>query len=523
MDNHPPQEGDETQDGYAANIQGEPPAQAGNAGGDGQADNQIPQANQQGGQLGNLPNLNLLGNAIAAAAAAANPFNQQGQAAQNAAGQSQGGANANVLLGQLLAHPQGMALLGQLVAASLNNSTNTTHIPHYGAYPTAGANPIDIGTSYGIKQYSKAVDSLYSSSEEKFDLQPARLLNFIERIQTRAIESGWTPIFKVQNSARNNTVDDFLQRHGQISIQDVQRHEQTYLVQADSRNKQSSLHLQLCIYKSLTESAQAKILRDQQLFTINNMRGGLSYLKMVFLRTTAASNSNVSHIRRQLAKLPEYMRKVGSNIEKFNLHVAELQANLAHYGEESQDVLIHLFEGYRAASDKQFVSYIERKEEKHEDNSDSINEDKLMQDAENYYKTRVRDETWNRPDDHDQAILSLRAEIQQLKNSKKPEKKRDKRADGNKGKGPKKTRNKDVPTWKTTPPDAINKLKAKYIEGDQKAWYWCEKLQKYCRHHPDECGNQDKKNEKTKVKLKAAIAESYAPSDSESGSESDQE
>ncbi|CAJ1940815.1 unnamed protein product, partial [Cylindrotheca closterium] len=135
-------------------------------------------------------------------------------------------------------------------------------------------------------------------------------------------------------------------------------------------------------------------------------------------------------------------------------------------GEESKDVLIHLFEGYKAASDKSFVSYIERKEEKHEDNSETTNQPKLMQDAENYYKNRVRDQTWNRPDENQQAILSLKAEFKQIKNSKKSEsgkkKDNDKKSGGGKKKGKGKTNNKqkslNVPAWKSTAPKAEDKL-----------------------------------------------------------------
>ncbi|CAJ1970061.1 unnamed protein product [Cylindrotheca closterium] len=140
------------------------------------------------------------------------------------------------------------------------------------------------------------------------------------------------------------------------------------------------------------------------------------------------------------------MTKVGSNVEKFNLHVSKQLDNLAHYGGESKDILIHLFEGYKAASDKPFVSYIERKEEKHEDNSETTNEPKLMQDAKNYYKNCVRDQTWNCPDENQQAILLLKAEFKQIKNSKKSEsgkkKDNDKKSGGGKNKGRGKNNNK---------------------------------------------------------------------------------
>ena len=84
----------------------------------------------------------------------------------------------------------------------------------------------------------------------------------------------------------------------------------------------------------------------------------------MLLRTTPTSNSNVNHIRRQLAKLDEYMKTVGSNIEQFNLHVKVLRDNLALNGAITLYLLINLFQGYKAASVKSLVSYIEKGREK---------------------------------------------------------------------------------------------------------------------------------------------------------------
>ena len=95
---------------------------------------------------------------------------------------------------------------------------------------------------------------------------------------------------------------------------------------------------------------------DKALFTVNGCKAGLAYLRVGLLRTTPASNSNLNHIRRQLAKLDECMKTVGSKIEQFNLHVKELRDNLALNGATTLDLLINLFQGYKAASDKSFVS-----------------------------------------------------------------------------------------------------------------------------------------------------------------------
>ena len=108
-----------------------------------------------------------------------------------------------------------------------------------------------------------------------------------------------------------------------------------------------------------------------------------------------------------------------------------------------------------------------------------------MIDAENYYTVRVRDGTWNRPDENQQAILSLQAKVEKMAKSKdnRNKAKNSNKKDGEMKQTPKKPnkgKGANYPAWKTTPPKAADKLKAKYVKGDATAWYWCKKKKRYC-------------------------------------------
>lgn len=66
-------------------------------------------------------------------------------------------------------------------------------------------------------------------------------------------------------------------------------------------------------------------------------------------------------IKTKLANLDGYIQDNGSNIEVFNTYVRAQRNKLNARGEQTTDLLVHLFKGYRAVSDRNFVSYIERK------------------------------------------------------------------------------------------------------------------------------------------------------------------
>jgi hypothetical protein len=56
------------------------------------------------------------------------------------------------------------------------------------------------------------------------------------------------------------------------------------------------------------------------------------------------------------------MMDIGSDIIKFNVHIKLLVQGLAAHGQTINDLLINLFAGYKATSNKEFGKYIKEKE-----------------------------------------------------------------------------------------------------------------------------------------------------------------
>jgi len=89
------------------------------------------------------------------------------------------------------------------------------------------------------------------------------------------------------------------------------------------------------------------------------------------------TNATTKYLRDNLNSLNEYIVSIDCDIVKFNQYVNLQLDGLTARGETTHDLLNNLFKAYKAASDKKFVEYIERKEIKYEDGTD-INPKDLM-------------------------------------------------------------------------------------------------------------------------------------------------
>ena len=94
--------------------------------------------------------------------------------------------------------------------------------------------------------------------------------------------------------------------------------------------------------------------------------------------------------------------------------VKALVKELATRGETTQHLVINLFEGYKVASDKSFVSYIKRKQDDYNDGKSTLTSDALMYLATNYYNTLLEAGEWAQPPQEDEKIITLEAQVKKL-------------------------------------------------------------------------------------------------------------
>jgi hypothetical protein len=104
------------------------------------------------------------------------------------------------------------------------------------------------------------------------------------------------------------------------------------------------------------------------------------------------------------------MAKIQSNIEEFNKYVKVNWEGLKARGERCDDLMINLFKGYQAASDREFVRYINQKKDAYDDGSD-LTPEQLMTFALNKYEVLTKQDLWNAKTAEQEQIVALSAEL----------------------------------------------------------------------------------------------------------------
>ena len=224
---------------------------------------------------------------------------------------------------------------------------------------------------------------------------------------------------------------------------------------------------------------------------------------------------------------------MGYNIPKFNLYVKKLIKQLLARGETSNDLLVNLFKGYLAATDRSFTAYIEKKLELYEEGS-HVTSDQLMIWAKNKYDLLLDKGLWNAPTEEEEKIIALSAKIKQMEDRlKKGGRKtgnntrtgRNQKSPASQNSG--KRNRKKLPDWFTTQPKDVKKS----ITWNGKEWHWCGKAtggkcERFTRHEPDKCKgikqtipHAPKKIKAEEIKAEQADVQDTAPPETDDGFE----
>ena len=389
---------------------------------------------------------------------------------------------------------------------------------------------LDYGTSEGIKVYRAATAKL---SDEPFDCETAGLRNFLNLVRDRAIDHGWdASILGIPNDIANplGDVKDFLNHYSEITLTHIREHVATY--QGNQvRAARDAVQLYTCLMNSLSNTGQQKVTIHRAQYNYNGVNNGVLLLKTIIQVSHIDTNATTTWIRTELSNLDLYLPKVGSDITKLNDHVSSLLEQLRARGETTNDLFTHLLKGYKAANDRKFVEYIEKKEEEYEDGQ-AITPEQLMELAENRFKVLKQKGVWSAPSPEVEKILALEAKIQRLVKqqgkTKKKEKSKNKdksnsnsNSDSNKNnKGNRENRKK--PDWMLKAPTDDEKGKPKTVNG--KEYWYCPNHKCWCRHKPEDCRGvgttpalTTEKDNKKKLKLAKALQTVTEESDSEHG------
>lgn len=394
----------------------------------------------------------------------------------------------------------------------------------------AQQNVIDYASREGMALYRQATASLYSGTEA-FDCESDQLDNLVTLVGDRVAQMGYNQLMTVidRSDPAAPVQRNFMDNFGDFTLDDVIATARTY-IQTPTRIAQESAQLYFCLRNSLSEAGLARMAVHETTYTVNGIPSGIVFLKVLIAESDVDTHATASHIRMQLQELDQYMESVSSDIIKFNLHVKTLLKALSRRRQVTHDILTNLFKGYKAASDKPFVEYIERKQEEHEEGID-LNHNTLMTMAVNKYKIRLRRQEWSKPSENETKLLALQSEIKLLKKrgartptkSTNPsdDKEKDRRRKDKEASAPR-------PAWMKVQPTAEEKGKSKTVGG--KDYWWCEPRKVWARHHPDECNAAKQMKDAAKkilklrkVKAMESVMEDYGSDDDEQSSDDEQE
>ena len=283
---------------------------------------------------------------------------------------------------------------------------------------------------------------------------------------------------------------DHIESYGEIPYADVKNHALTYMHE-DAREAQDSFMMYHCLMNSLTDAAQKQVRTRGNVhpFMFGGKGSGPVLLKLIIMVSHVDTRATITSVRTKLSSLDQAMRDHESNIELFNDYVISQVSKLHARGEQTQDLLVNLFKGYKACKDAEFVDYIKKKEDLYEEGG-QVEYQQLMDWALNKYKTRKESDQWCQRTTEEETIIALQSQVKSLMSKKSDASgksaggKKDQKKTNKKGKGKGKFKPEDGPAWMKTPPKDGEK-QSKTVEG--KEYHWCPDHESWTRHKPSEC------------------------------------
>jgi hypothetical protein len=268
-----------------------------------------------------------------------------------------------------------------------------------------------------------AAAKLFKSAIEplsiKFDCSPENLQLFFDQACNKSIVYDWLNILSIPLGGDVASTKDLIESYGETPYADVRNHALTY-IHEDSREAQDSFMMYHCLMNSLTDAAQKQVWVRGNVhpFMFGGKGIGPVLLKLIIMVSHADTRATITSVRTKLSSLDQAMRKHDSNIEIFNDYVIGQVGKLHARGEQTQDLLINLFKGYKACKDAEFVDYIKKKD-LYKEGGQVEYQQQLMDWALNKFKTRKESEQWCQRTTEEETIIALQAQVKSLISNQK--------------------------------------------------------------------------------------------------------
>ena len=133
--------------------------------------------------------------------------------------------------------------------------------------------------------YSQATEKLYQDDNDRFDLSPAKVQNFLDRLYDRAQEFNITVINKVpknqaQISKTNPQTKNLCHSHGEFTEEHLKEFAETYMGK-ECRAAQDDYILIMILQKALKEIPYQLVKAERSRYLVKGRECGILLLKIV--------------------------------------------------------------------------------------------------------------------------------------------------------------------------------------------------------------------------------------------------
>ena len=350
-----------------------------------------------------------------------------------------------------------------------------------------GDDPIDYSTRAGQALYSSATAALPYIFEGRDSSVPA----FLQAIRDRGAASGWTDIFEItigHDNQGNDINQNLLTHYGEITLDDVKSNAIADYLNTPVRNAQVSAAIYQCLRKSIGTKVTERMVTEADSYHVNGTPDGPSFLMKIIEIYLIQTKGTPTQLRLDIAKAFELIVKVDYHIDTFNNSIQAIVQKLAANGETTQDLFAHLTKAYKKVPDRAFAIYITGKINSHNDGTNVLTAEQLMEYAKNKYDELVAENEWMIGDATEQQLIALTAQLEQVKmsnNNLRQQMRKQKGVQNKKMPNQDKTKRTNDAKWAWKMIAPKHGERTKVFEG--KTYFWCKYHKKWTLHKSTEC------------------------------------
>jgi hypothetical protein len=324
---------------------------------------------------------------------------------------------------------------------------------------------IDYSMKRGSSIYEQGCKTLDDKAlTDGFGMTSNQTVVFVESLTHRATAMGWNTGSKQITTFTNRSgkAVDIIKEYGQIDEVTLKTACKRFCkageVDAESRAKQNNSMLALCLDKSLTAEAQARLLTYRNEYTFDGVEYAPLMYKIIMRLATIDTVTTTQVLRNNLNNLGVFAATVNGNINKINGEFDKNYTQLLARDANVDDPVGLLFEAYHVVPCYNFKTYIRRHYNDYLDSKlINLTHEALMTSALRKYDWLRQKGQWGAKSPDVEKIVAMAAQINALKGHLKADKNLedalndDKKTRNKKNRGDK-TRQKVDEAWKKIPP-----------------------------------------------------------------------